>query len=82
MLRGGVVASAENAVATNDATVTDLNKQIEEVDTVTPEVVEEAKADATSAEGDLSTANETVTSAEASLSDASSKVEAQEGGSF
>lgn len=75
----GVVGHAEQAVATNDATVTNLNNQIQEVNAITPDVVDQAKADATTAGGSLATANEAVTSADASLTDASTKAETQEG---
>lgn len=74
-----VVAKAENAVAENNNTVTDLGSQIKEVEKVTPEVVEQAKSDQAKAKETLDQSKAVTTSAEGSLTDATSKAEAQKG---
>lgn len=75
----GVVAKAENAVAENNNTVTDLGSQIKEVEKVTPEVVEQAKSDQAKAKDTLDQATTATASAEDSLTDATTKEATQKG---
>lgn len=77
--QGGVVASAEKAVADNQNTISDLGNQITEVNKVTPEVVAEAKAEQAKAKETLDQATTATTSVEKSLTDATNKAEAQKG---
>lgn len=77
--QGEVVANAEKAVADTNNTISDLGNQITEVEKVTPEVVEQAKADQAKAQETLDQATTATTSAENSLTDAKNKAEAQKG---
>lgn len=77
----GVVASAEQAVTANDASITDLNNQIQEVNAVTPEVVASAEASLADATNKVETQKGVVASAEAdktasAVADAESDVDA------
>lgn len=75
----GVVTGAEKAVADNQSTISGLNNQITEVEKVTPEVVEQAKADQAKAKETLDQATAVTASAENSLTDATSKEATQKG---
>ena len=72
-----VVTSTEANIAATEKTITDTTKKVEEVKSVTPEKVAEAKADADKKADELATAEKTVANAEKSVSATAEKVENQ-----
>ncbi|HEO0038831.1 TPA: SEC10/PgrA surface exclusion domain-containing protein [Streptococcus agalactiae] len=70
----GVVNKAETAVSDANKVVNDTTNQIKEVETVTPEKVAEAKADAQTKSDELAKAEDSVKSAEQSQADTAKKV--------
>lgn len=69
-----VVASTEANIANAEKTIADTTKKVEEVKSVTPEKVAEAKADAEKKASELATAEKTVADADKSVSATSEKV--------
>ncbi|HEL2728954.1 TPA: SEC10/PgrA surface exclusion domain-containing protein [Streptococcus suis] len=74
-----VVGGLQETIATGESTVSDLNTQIEEVNTVTPEMVADAKTEADAMSDALATANETVETATNSANATAEAVTVQEG---
>ncbi|WP_421363420.1 SEC10/PgrA surface exclusion domain-containing protein [Streptococcus suis] len=74
-----VVTGLKETISTSESTVSDLNTQIEEANTVTPEVVADAKTDADAKSEALTTANETVDNAKNSANATAEAVTIQEG---
>ncbi|MEG3342281.1 SEC10/PgrA surface exclusion domain-containing protein [Streptococcus suis] len=74
-----VVDGLQETIATGESAVSDLNTQIEEANTVTPEMVAEAKTEAYAKSDALATANETVETATNSANATSEAVTVQEG---
>lgn len=72
-----VVASTEANTANTEKTIADTTKKVEEVKSVTPEKVAEAKADADKKASELATAEKTVADADKSVSATAEKVEDQ-----
>ena len=72
-----VVASTEAKIANTEKTISDTTKKVEEVESVTPEKVAEAKADADKKANELATAEKTVADADKSVSTTAEKVEDQ-----
>ena len=72
-----VVSTTESNIASTEKTITDTTKKVDEVKTVTPEKVAEAKADADKKAEELATAEKTVTDADKSVSETAKKVEDQ-----
>ena len=72
-----VVASTEAKIANTEKTISDTTKKVEEVESVTPEKVAEAKADAEKRANELATAEKTVADADKSVSTTAEKVEDQ-----
>ncbi|MCY7162937.1 SEC10/PgrA surface exclusion domain-containing protein [Streptococcus mitis] len=72
-----VVASTEANIATTEKTIADTTKKVEEAESVTPEKVAEAKADAEKKANELATAEKTVADADKSVSTTAEKVEDQ-----
>ena len=72
-----VVASTETKIANTEKTIADTTKKMEEVESVTPEKVAEAKADAEKKASELATAEKTVADADKSVSATAEKVEDQ-----
>ena len=69
-----VVASTEANIANTEKTIADTTKKVEEVKSVTPEKVSEAKADADKKANELATAEKTVADADKSVSATAEKV--------
>ena len=69
-----VVASTEAKIANTEKTISDTTKKVEEVESVTPEKVAEAKADADKKANELATAEKTVADADKSVSATAEKV--------
>ena len=69
-----VVASTEANIANIEKTIADTTKKVDEVKTVTPEKVAEAKADADKKANELATAEKTVADADKSVSATAEKV--------
>lgn len=69
-----VVASTEVKIATAEKTIADTTKKVEEAESVTPEKVAEAKADAEKKANELATAEKTVADADKSVSTTAEKV--------
>ena len=69
-----VVASTEANIANAEKTIADTTKKVEEVKSVTPEKVAEAKADAEKKASELATAEKTVADADKSVSATAEKV--------
>ena len=69
-----VVASTEANIANAEKTIADTTKKVEEVKSVTPEKVAEAKADAEKKANELATAEKTVADADKSVSATAEKV--------
>ena len=69
-----VVASTEAKIATAEKTIADTTKKVEEAESVTPEKVAEAKADAEKKANELATAEKTVADADKSVSTTAEKV--------
>ena len=69
-----VVASTEANIANVEKTIADTTKKVEEVKSVTPEKVAEAKADADKKANELATAEKTVADADKSVSTTAEKV--------
>ena len=69
-----VVASTEANIATTEKTIADTTKKVEEAESVTPEKVAEAKADADKKANELATAEKTVADADKSVSATAEKV--------
>ncbi|MDU4514957.1 MAG: SEC10/PgrA surface exclusion domain-containing protein [Streptococcus mitis] len=69
-----VVASTEANIANAEKTIADTTKKVEEAESVTPEKVAEAKADAEKKANELATAEKTVADADKSVSATSEKV--------
>ena len=72
-----VVASTEANIANAEKTIADTTKKVEEAETVTPEKVAEAKANADKKANELATAEKTVADADKSVSTTAEKVEDQ-----
>ena len=72
-----VVASTEANIANAEKTIADTTKKKEEAESVTPEKVAEAKADADKKASELATAEKTVADADKSVSATAEKVEDQ-----
>ena len=72
-----VVASTETKIADAEKTIADTTKKKEEVKSVTPEKVAEAKSDADKKASELATAEKTVADADKSVSATAEKVEDQ-----
>ena len=72
-----VVASTEANIATTEKTIADTTKKKEEAESVTPQKVAEAKADADKKASELATAEKTVADADKSVSATAEKVEDQ-----
>ena len=72
-----VVASTEANIANVEKTIAETTKKVEEVKSVTPEKVAEAKADADKKANELATAEKTVADADKSVSATAEKVEDQ-----
>ena len=69
-----VVSSTEANIANVEKTVADTTKKVEEAESVTPEKVAEAKADAEKKANELATAEKTVADADKSVSATAEKV--------
>ena len=69
-----VVSSTETNIATAEKTIADTTKKLEEAESVTPEKVVEAKADAEKKANELATAEKTVADADKSVSTTAEKV--------
>ena len=69
-----VVASTEAKIDTAEKTIADTTKKVEEAESVTPEKVAEAKADAEKKANELATAEKTVADADKSVSTTAEKV--------
>lgn len=69
-----VVSSTEANIANVEKTVADTTKKVEEAESVTPEKVAEAKADADKKASELATAEKTVADADKSVSATAEKV--------
>ena len=69
-----VVSTTETKIADAEKTITDTTKKVEEVKSVTPEKVAEAKADADKKASELATAEKTVADADKSVSTTAEKV--------
>ena len=69
-----VVASTEANIANTEKTIADTTKKVEEVKSVTPEKVAEAKSDAEKKASELATAEKTVADADKSVSTTAEKV--------
>lgn len=69
-----VVSTTEANIATAEKTIADTTKKVEEAESVTPEKVAEAKADADKKASELATAEKTVADADKSVSATSEKV--------
>ena len=69
-----VVASTEANIADAEKTIADTTKKVEEAESVTPEKVAEAKADAEKKANELATAEKTVADADKSVSTTAEKV--------
>ena len=69
-----VVASTEANIANTEKTIADTTKKVEEVKSVTPERVSEAKDDAEKKANELATAEKTVADADKSVSATAEKV--------
>ena len=69
-----VVASTEANIANAEKTIADTTKKVEEAESVTPEKVAEAKADADKKANELATAEKTVADADKSVSATAEKV--------
>ena len=69
-----VVATTEANIATAEKTIADTTKKVEEAESVTPEKVSEAKADAEKKASELATAEKIVADADKSVSTTSEKV--------
>ena len=69
-----VVASTEANIANTEKTIADTTKKVEEVKSVTPEKVAEAKSDAEKKASELATAEKTVADADKSVSATAEKV--------
>ena len=72
-----VVSATETKIANTEKTIADTNKKVEEAESVTPEKVSEAKADADKKANELATAEKTVADADKSVSATAEKVEDQ-----
>lgn len=72
-----VVASTGSKIANAEKTIADTTKKVEEANSVTPEKVAEAKADADKKANELATAEKTVDDADKSVSATAEKVEDQ-----
>lgn len=72
-----VVASTEANIANVEKTIAETTKKVEEVKSVTPEKVAEAKADVDKKANELATAEKTVADADKSVSATAEKVEDQ-----
>lgn len=72
-----VVASTGAKIANAEKTIADTTKKVEEANSVTPEKVAEAKADADKKANELATAEKTVDDADKSVSATAEKVEDQ-----
>ena len=72
-----VVASTETKIANTEKTIADTTKKMEEVESVTPEKVAEAKEDAEKKASELATAEKNVADADKSVSATAEKVEDQ-----
>ena len=72
-----VVASTEANIANTEKTIADTTKKVEEVKSVTPEKVAEAKEDAEKKASELATAEKNVADADKSVSATAEKVEDQ-----
>ena len=69
-----VVASTEANIANTEKTIADTTKKVEEAESVTPQKVAEAKADADKKANELATAEKTVADADKSVSTTAEKV--------
>ena len=69
-----VIASTEAKIANAEKTIADTTKKVEEAESVTPEKVAEAKADADKKASELATAEKTVADADKSVSATAEKV--------
>ena len=69
-----VVASTETKIANTEKTISEITKKTEEAESVTPEKVAEAKADADKKADELATAEKTVADADKSVSVTAEKV--------
>ena len=69
-----VVSTTEANIATTEKTIADTTKKMEEAESVTPEKVAEAKADADKKASELATAEKTVAEADKSVSATAEKV--------
>ena len=69
-----VVASTEANITNTEKTIADTTKKVDEANSVTPEKVAEAKADAEKKASELSTAEKTVADADKSVSATAEKV--------
>lgn len=69
-----VVSATETKIADAEKTIADTTKKVEEAESVTPEKVAEAKADADKKASELATAEKTVADADKSVSATSEKV--------
>nr|DAT35532.1 MAG TPA: SEC10/PgrA surface exclusion domain [Inoviridae sp.] len=69
-----VVSTTEANIATAEKTIADTTKKVEEAESVTPEKVAEAKADADKKASELATAEKTVADADKSVSTTAEKV--------
>ena len=69
-----VVASTEAKIANAEKTIADTTKKLEEAESVTPQKVSEAKADAEKKASELATAEKTVADADKSVSATAEKV--------
>lgn len=72
-----VVSATETKIANTEKTIADTTKKVEEAESVTPEKVAEAKADAEKKANELATAEKTVADADKSVSATAEKVEDQ-----
>ena len=72
-----VVSTTEANIANAEKTIADTTKKVEEAESVTPEKVAEAKADADKKADELATAEKTVADADKSVSATAEKVEDQ-----
>ena len=69
-----VVSATETKIADAEKTIADTNKKVEEAESVTPEKVAEARADAEKKASELATAEKTVADADKSVSATAEKV--------
>ena len=72
-----VISTVEANIQTAEKTIADTTKKVEEAESVTPEKVAEAKADAEKKANELATAEKTVADADKSVSATAEKVEDQ-----